>query len=88
MRVSNGMSLPQWPRQTSVAKSRTALTQPATISAVAMPLAPSRGNRVSASETFTTTEMAAKIIGVRVSSRAKKPGMKALIKTKAGRPRP
>ncbi|MNJ79014.1 hypothetical protein D3C77_769070 [compost metagenome] len=68
--------------------SRAALTQPAVISAMAMPGPPRRGNNVSARETFTTTEIAAKIIGVRVSSRAKKPGMNAFISTKAGRPRP
>ena len=64
------------------------MTQPAAASAVAMPASAMRGKSVSASATFTATEMPAKSIGVRVSSRAKKPGMKTLIMTKAGRPRP
>ena len=71
MRFISGTSRPQWPRRISTPSSISALTQPATAEATAMPGAPIDGNSVSAVVTFTATEMAAKIIGVRVSSRAK-----------------
>ena len=64
------------------------MAQPATTEAMAMPGAPIEGNSVSAMAMLIATEIAAKIIGVRVSSRAKKPGVNALMRTKAGRPRP
>ncbi|MNL74342.1 hypothetical protein D3C87_1999650 [compost metagenome] len=45
MRVKSGISTCQWPRFTSIANSRAALTQPATISAVAIPAPSNIGNR-------------------------------------------
>ena len=71
MRFSKCASRPQWPRRISTARSISAFVQPAIADATAMPGAPMEGNSVSAVPTFTATEMAAKIIGVLVSSRAK-----------------
>ena len=82
------LSRPHWRLLTRVMNSKMALTQPADISAMAIPRADKTGKSVKASDILTTTEIPAKIIGVFVSSRAKKPGMNAFINTKAGRPKP
>ena len=62
------------------------MTQPATAEAIAIPGPPMDGKTASAMPRLTATDTAAKYIGVRVSSRAKYPGVNALISTKAGRP--
>ena len=64
-------SMKKWPRRLSARKSIDALIQPAAVSAVAMPASWISGKRQSASTMFVATAMPAKIIGVRVSSRAK-----------------
>ena len=75
-------------RLRSVKNNNKTLSQPALISAVAMPFAEKCGNRIIASMLFKRTEIIAKIIGVLVSSWAKKIGTKLFMSTKAGNPKP
>src|SRR4051794_33833846 len=62
------------------------LTQAASAVARAIPTWPTKRDRMRLPVTLTTTEMIAKFIGVRVSSRAKKPGENTLLRVNAGRP--
>ncbi len=69
-RRANAHSQVRWPRRSSVVNKSTVLSQPAQVSAVAMPRAPKYGKRLSAIAQLTATATAEKRIGVRVSSRA------------------
>src|SRR5208337_3897368 len=63
-----------------------AFVQPEREVAIAMPIWPNIGNISSEPAIFTATEAPANHMGVAVSSRAKKPGRKTFVMTKAGSP--